>query len=240
VRAMVAVLTVALLGGLAMAGVPPIKRAQTKRAVAAAAPADWSKVARVTPSGTIMVGNPAAKVKIVEYLSFTCPHCAAFSKESATTLKAQMIRSGSTSLEFRALTSNPLDLAASIIARCAGPARYVATAEAIFARQEEWVGLGFNFLNRELRRFESEKPIEQVRITAQSIGLNDIAKSQGLNDAQIKACFADPQIVNPILKTGEAASRIIQYTPSFYVGGRDVKVHDWPSLEPIIRAQGAK
>lgn len=233
-------LTVALLGGLATAGAPPAKRAPIRRPAAAATPADWSKVARVTPGGTIMIGNPAAKVKIVEYLSFTCPHCAAFAKESAPTLKGQMIRSGSTSLEYRPLTSNPLDLAASIVARCAGPTRYVATAEAIFARQEDWVGIGFNFVNRELRRFANEKPIEQLRITAQSIGLNDIAKSQGLTDAQIKACFANPQIVNPVLKTGEAASKIIEYTPTFYVGGRDVKVHDWPSLEPIIRAEGAQ
>ena len=42
------------------------------------------------------MGNPDAEVTLIEYASFTCPHCAAFSKESAPTLKAQMIRSGST------------------------------------------------------------------------------------------------------------------------------------------------
>jgi len=206
----------------------------------AAAPADWSKVAALTPAGSVRIGNPAAKVKIVEYLSFTCPHCAAFARESAATLKGQMVKSGTASLEFRPLTSNQLDLTAAIIARCTGPTRYAATVEAIFARQDEWSPLGVNFVNRELRRFAAEKPLDQIRIMAQSIGLSDIARAQGLTDAQIKACFADPQIVNSVLKIGAAASRIIQFTPTFYVGGRDAKVYDWASLEPILRAQGAQ
>lgn len=235
-RALLAILATGM-ASLALAAPPPVKRAAQ---AAKPAPADWSKVARLTPAGSIVIGNPAAKVKIVEYLSFTCPHCAAFAKESAATLKGQMVKSGSTSLEFRPLTSNQLDLGAAIIARCVGPSRYAATVEAIFDRQQEWIPLGVNFVNRELRRFAAEKPIEQLRITAQSIGLNEIAKAQGLTDAQIKACFANPQIVNPVLKIGADASKIIQFTPTFYVGGRDTKVYDWPSLEPIIRAQGAK
>ncbi|MBA4047225.1 MAG: protein-disulfide isomerase, partial [Sphingomonas sp.] len=138
---------VALIGLAASAiAAPPAKRA-APRPAAKAAPADWASAARVSPTGTIVVGNPAARVKIVEYLSFTCPHCAAFARESSATLKGQLIRSGSTSLEYRPLTSNPLDLAAAIVARCAGPARYVAVADAILARQDDWVGLGFNFVN---------------------------------------------------------------------------------------------
>lgn len=230
-------LTILALGTAGLAVAAPVKQAARPRATA---PVDWSRTAQVTPSGAIRIGNPAAKVKIVEYLSFTCPHCAAFARESAATLKGQMVRSGSASIEYHPLTGNQLDLGAAIVARCAGPARYAATVEAIFARQDEWSPLGVNFVNRELRRFAAEKPIEQVRITAQSIGLNEIAKAQGLTDAQIKACFADPQIVNPVLKIGDAASKIIRFTPTFYVGGRDLKVYDWPSLEPIIRAQGAK
>lgn len=229
-------LMVMLVGFAATAtAAPPAKRAPPNQA-----PADWASAARTTPTGTIIVGNPAARVKIVEYLSFTCPHCAAFARDSSATLKTQMIRSGSTSLEYRPLTSNPLDLAAAIVARCAGPARYVAVADAILTRQNDWVGLGFNFVNRELRRFADEKPIDQIRIIAQSIGLNEIAKAQGLSDAAIKQCFADPNIVNPVLKTGDAAAQIIKATPSFYIAGRDTGVHDWPTLEPIIRAQGAK
>lgn len=219
------------------AAAPPTKHGAP---AAKATPADWSKVARVTPTGTILIGNPAAKVKIVEYLSFTCPHCAAFAQESSAILKGEMVKSGSTSVEYRPLTSNQLDLAAAIVARCTGPTRYAATLEAIFARQNEWSPLGVNFVNKELRRFAAEKPLEQLRITAQSIGLNDIAKAQGLTDSQIRACFANPMIVNPVLKTGDAASKIIQFTPTFYVGGRDTKVYDWPALEPILRAQGAR
>jgi protein-disulfide isomerase len=77
----------------------------------AAAPAtDWSQVARPTAKDAYVFGNPAAPVKLVEYGSYTCSHCADFANESAPVLKGQMIRSGKVSLEYRHLIRDPADL----------------------------------------------------------------------------------------------------------------------------------
>lgn len=219
-----------LIAGMAIAA-PVRKPAPTQ---------DWRRVARVTPADTVVIGNPAARVKLIEYLSFTCPHCAAFAKEATPILKDQMIRSGQVSLEYRPTLRDQLDLGAAIIARCAGPAKYAAAEEAIFARQDVWLPLGFNFLEREMPRFASEKPIERIRIAAQSIGLYDIAHDQGLTDPQIAACFANPKLVNAVLKVGDEAQKIIRATPSFFANGADTNVHDWAALEPLLRAQGVK
>ena len=49
---------------------------------AAQAPAvanvDWSQRVATTPEGGFRMGNPDAPVKLVEFLSLTCSHCATF------------------------------------------------------------------------------------------------------------------------------------------------------------------
>ena len=39
---------------------------------------DWSEMVSETPEGGFVMGNPNAPVKLVEYGSMTCPHCAEF------------------------------------------------------------------------------------------------------------------------------------------------------------------
>ena len=67
---------------------------------AATAPRPWTAVATPVANGSYLIGNPKARVKLVEYVSYTCPHCAHFTHESDAALGA-MVRSGSTSIELR-------------------------------------------------------------------------------------------------------------------------------------------
>ena len=97
---------------------------------AAAAPRDWRATVTRTPTGAHLIGNPAARVKLVEYASYTCGHCGHFAAASAPVLKDRMIRSGSTSLEFRHLIRDGADLAAAVLARCGGPKAFWPTSEA--------------------------------------------------------------------------------------------------------------
>ena len=45
---------------------------------AAKAPVNWVQVVQITPQGGLRTGNPAARVKLLEFGSFTCPTCARF------------------------------------------------------------------------------------------------------------------------------------------------------------------
>src|SRR3546814_16790857 len=92
------------------------------------------------------MGNPAAPVKLIEYLSYTCPHCAAFSAESAAVLRGRMVKSGKVSLELRNAVRDKLDLAAAALARSAGTQGFFAASDALFARQREWYPRGAQFL----------------------------------------------------------------------------------------------
>ena len=78
------------LAGVGLAGLAALAGAAL---VAAAAP-NWLATAATTPRGSYVVGNPAAKVKLVEYLSYTCSHCAAFSGEGSPVLKRDYVARG--------------------------------------------------------------------------------------------------------------------------------------------------
>src|SRR4028118_1081315 len=81
---------------------------------------DWSQLVTQTPEGGIMMGNPNAKVKVVEFASMTCSHCAAFAVQDKPKLVDQYVKTGNVSFEFRNLVANGLDITASLIARCGG------------------------------------------------------------------------------------------------------------------------
>jgi hypothetical protein len=54
------------------------------------------------------MGNPQAR-RLVEYMSYTCPHCAHFEAESALALRNGPIASGKGSFEVRHLLRDPID-----------------------------------------------------------------------------------------------------------------------------------
>lgn len=205
-----------------------------------AAKQDWTRIVRQTPAGNFVVGNPQAAVKLVEYMSFTCPHCAHFSSESAAVLKGQMVRSGSTSFELRPIVRDQIDLGATLLARCGGAKDYFAAVEQLFARQDDWLPLGFNFMEREAKRFALATPLEQVRAGAQSTGLVDLARARGLTDARMNVCFADQKALAQMLAVGEDARKRIAGTPTFFVNDQKVEAGGWAQLEPILRAKGAR
>src|SRR3546814_5533810 len=92
---------------------------------AAAPPAAtaWSATIGESGIGAYSVGNPQAKVKLVEYFSYTCSHCAEFAKEAGVPLKAQYIDKGSVLFEYRNLIRDPVDMTAAMLARCGGAKR---------------------------------------------------------------------------------------------------------------------
>jgi len=86
----------------------------------------------------IVLGNPDAEVEIVEYASFTCPHCRTFHEGAFKQLKAEYIDTGKVKFVYREVFFDPFGLWAAIVARCAGPDKYMAVADMIYTQQSEW------------------------------------------------------------------------------------------------------
>lgn len=210
-------------------------------ALAAATPArDWRRAAVKTPAGAYLIGNPAARVKLVEYASYTCPHCAAFAVESAPVLKDQMVRSGAVSLEYRHLIRDGLDLGAAILARCTGPRNFAATTAYIFAAQDQWLTRGMAFQETNAQRIALYPRLAQLRALADGAGLTAMIQARGLSPAATDACFADGAEVDRILRLTTSAPAGVNSTPTFFINGRQTPNVDWARLEPLLRAAGAR
>lgn len=208
--------------------------------VTAAAPVrDWSTATRQLPNGAYVTGNPAAPLKLIEYGSYTCSHCAHFAAESRAVLRGRMIRSGKVSLEYRHLVRDRLDLGAVILARCGGAARFESASDAIFATQATWLQrvIDWQGAHPEVAQMT---PVAQVRAYVAAAGLDATMKARGLSAARIDACLANRAETDRIVKMTADAPVEVQGTPSFLLNGTIQPASDWTRLEPILRAGGAK
>lgn len=238
---LVAIIVIGLLVAAAPAAKkpgPPVARAATP--TAPPVPGDWNSYVRVSPIGTYIVGNPAAKVKIVEHLSYTCSHCAAFSVDSGPVLRGQMIKSGQVVIEYRPAVRDQIDLVATMLLRCIGPRRFAAASEALFAKQDDWLPIAYGFLQNDAARYALQPPLKQMKITAQLSGLSDFMQGQGMAAEEIDACFTRLPVLRQSVAVGDASHKIIDGTPTFFVDGKKLAAIEWSKLEPLLRAKGVQ
>jgi hypothetical protein len=210
-------------------------------AIAAAPAKDWRQTTGVAPSGGFTVGNSAAKVTLVEYLSYTCSHCGDFVAASKAVLHDQMVRGGSVRVETRSAARDPYDLAAWLLARCGGPRRFAALNAAIFARQEAWMTKGDAYAQANLATLKAMPQLKQMRAIIDNSGLSAIGATAGVGPAQLTACLANDAELKTVLAMTEAAFKRIPGTPGFEINGTLVDgVASWGPLEPKLRAAGAR
>lgn len=222
----------AALAGLAAAA--PADSAPARRA--AAAPVDWARTVVMTPEGGFRMGNPDAKVKLVEYGSLTCGHCAAFAREGMAPLVGSYVKSGKVSYEFRNFILNGLDVAASLVARCGGPARFFPLADRLYATQSEWMGRVKALTQAQKDQLNAAPEGQRLGRLADLVGLTRLAAEQGLPAAQTRRCLADQAGLDRLAGMAEAASaQGVAGTPTFFFNGASIGSHTWATLEPILR-----
>ena len=83
----------------------------------------------------MMQGSSDAKVEIIEYASYTCPHCASFHAGPYKDLKKDYVDTGKVKFVFREVYFDRFGLWASMIARCAGPDRFFGMTDLLFKEQ---------------------------------------------------------------------------------------------------------
>lgn len=213
--------------------------AQANRA-AAARVQDWSRFVTVTPEGGFRMGNPAAPVKLVEFLSLTCGHCAAFARDTLPRLLNDHVRPGRVSIEYRNFVLNGVDLAAALLSRCAPPSRYFEVTGAMLADQERWLGRLSSLPAAQAQELQTSEPRQALPRIATLAGLDRIAAAHGVTARAAQACLGNPQRLQRLVDLHRAATQLgVTGTPSFLVNGRLVDgVHDWTSLEPHLRPPG--
>ena len=203
--------------------------------IAAPNGANWADTVTQTADGGFLRGNPAAKVKVVEYGSMTCSHCADFSEKGEPALIDKYVKSGQVSFEFRNFVRDPADMAAALIARCNGATAFFPLTEQLFASQAEWMAKLQEMPADQQAQLQNVTPAQAVGVYAQAAGLVDFARVRGIPAAKAQACVADAAQVQKLVEIGQKAGDI-PGTPAFLINGTLVpNSADWKTLEPAIQ-----
>lgn len=210
--------------------------------VAPPANGDWTSVVSQTAEGGFLMGNPNAGVKLVEFASMTCPHCAEFDEEAMKPLVDNYVKSGKVSLEFRNFVRDPFDVAASLVARCGGTTSFFGLTRGLFADQSEWIAKIQGADPTAMQQIQGLPPQQQFGEIARLAGFQDWAAMRGLPAEKTAACLANQGEVDRLvqMQNDAVSSYEIPGTPAFLINGDVVRVEPgsspWKQIEAKIKA----
>ncbi len=145
----------------------------------------------------MVLGNPKAKVTVIEYASASCPHCARFNNEVFPEFKKKYVDTGKVRYVFREMLTDPVAFAATafVMARCAGEDKYFAVLDDVFHEQQSIYDSG-------------DLPG----------GLLKIGVKYGLDKDKINACMDDKAVQALNDRVVKASHDGMDATPTFLVG----------------------
>ena len=195
------------------------------------APAFAATAAPAAPTqpDDMSLGNPKAKVTVVEYASASCPHCARFNNNVFPAFKKAYIDTGKVHYVFREFLTPPAEVAAAgfLVARCAGPQKYFQVLDDFFHGQQNAYETG------------------DVKGLIMSSG-----EKAGLTEAQIDACLSDQAAIKALNDRVEryVNDDQINSTPTFVVDGKklpeldhEVTLQDLSNaIDPLLKGPGHK
>ena len=198
----------------------------------------WNTTVALTAEGGHLVGNPTAAVKLVEYVSYTCPQCAAFMIQSAGALQIGYISSGKVSVEVRHLIQAPVDLAAAMLANCGPTGKFALNHAALMRSQATWRAILTQAGAAQKQRWVMGALVTRNRAIAGDLHWFEIMEARGFDRIATEKCLGDSTVANRIGEQSKAgyASGITR-APSFTINGTLLKsVHTWPELRAQIDA----
>ena len=208
-------------------------------AIALAATMNWNTVITQTPTGGHRLGNPDAKVKLVEFVSYSCPHCAAYAKESEAGLRIAYVTPGAVSVEVRPVIRNPVDLVATMLVQCGPKEKFFLNHAAFLHDQDKWLAKWAKMGPATKQRWTSGTFAARMRAIALDLDFFTIMSRRGYSRTQAEKCLSDEGEARRIaqLSTDSAEQAGVTGTPSFVINDALLEeVHTWADLQPAIAA----
>lgn len=164
----------------------------------------------------MQMGNPDAPVTVIEYASYTCPHCASFHAGNFKRLKADYIDTDKINFIYREVYFDRYGLWASAIARCAGPEKFFGISDLIYSGQSTWTRAG-----------EPAAIVDELR---------KIGRLAGLDGDMLESCLQDGDKLRTLVawfeKNREADG--IDSTPSFVINGTTYNNMSYEEMQSLI------
>lgn len=164
----------------------------------------------------LVLGNADAPVTLIEYASYTCPHCANFHETVFKDLKKDYIDSGKVKFVFREVYFDRYGLWASMVARCGGETRYFGISGMLYEQQKEWAA--------------SDDPTKVVE------SLKKIGRTAGMDDATIDACLGDAVMAQALVAKFQETSTAdkVEGTPTLIINGEKYGNMSYEDLKKIL------
>lgn len=167
----------------------------------------------------MVMGSADAPITLIEYASFTCPHCASFHDSVLKPLKADYVETGKVKFIFRDVYFDKFGLWASMVARCGGPEKFFGMADLLMKSQSEWTRAG-----------------DPVAIAGE---LRKTGRLAGLSDDQLNACMQDEAKAKSLVAWYEknVAEDDISGTPTMIIDGEKHSNMSYADLKVILDAK---
>ena len=210
--------------------------------IAAPAGKAWADMVAKTPEGGYVMGNPAAPIKLVEYGSLTCSHCAELSEKGSAEIRDTFVASGRVSYEFRNFVRDAMDVTAAMLTRCGAPESYFALTEQAFVYQPDLFkkvqAAGDAAYNAAISLPDDKRGIALGNIT----GLTEFFAARGISKDQANACLANGAEAAALAKrtTDDSERYKIEGTPTFLVNGQVIGSLSWEELRTKLQTMGAR
>ncbi len=151
------------------------------------------------PLGERALGDPAAKVTVVEYASMTCSHCAAFHDETFTPFKEKYVDTGKVRFIFREFPLDALATSAFMLARCVPEDRYFPVVDILFRQQPNW-----------------------AFVDDPATALFNVVKQAGFTQESFRACLTNQKILDGVNSVKDRGSNEfgVTATPTFFINGK--------------------
>jgi protein-disulfide isomerase len=201
----------------------------------------WADVVNATSAGGFMMGNPNAKVKLVEVGSLFCPYCKKFEDEGSPVLVEKYVKPGNVSWEFRPyVIHGPIDVAANIIARCSGVKTFFPLTMALYKDQPTLEAKLQAAPQDKLSQMQNLPTTQAFVAFANLLGLQDWAAARGVPQAKSNQCLSDQKMIDQEVQyTTDVNTQYPEFagTPSFIINGKMLKdTGDWAKLQPQLDA----
>lgn len=200
-------------------GPSPDQTAQAERLLGAANAQTADADVDTSTVVDMQLGNPDAPVTVIEYASYTCPHCASFHASNYKQLKADYIDTDKINFIYREVYFDRFGLWASAIARCAGTKEsFFGITDMLYSGQSQWARAGGG---------------DPAAIADE---LRKIGRLAGLDGDTIEACMTDATSLRTLVAWYQenAAADGVQSTPSFVINGTTYNNMAYPEMKRLI------
>lgn len=188
---------------------------------AAPATTEPTDAAAIDPAllGDRTLGDPNAPIKLTEYASFTCPHCANFNKDVFHDLKKNYIDTGKVFYTYREVYFDRFGLWAGMIARCGGADRYFGFVETYYSTRDTWLN--------------SDDP------AAIADNLKRIGRTAGMTNEAVEACLNNDAFAQALVTDFQAnmTADKIEGTPSFIIDGEKFSNMSYAEFAKLLDAK---